>query len=60
LLPNFFLDRKWVKVTQKWYGKKWVKLDCGAEVGVLFGGWGEFGYLGVRNILRAWLSMRMV
>ena len=37
--------RKWVKVTQKWYGKKWVKLDWGAEVGVLFWGVG-----------RVWLS----
>lgn len=33
---NFFLDRKWVTVTQKWLDQKWVKVGSGDEI--RFGG----------------------
>jgi hypothetical protein len=37
--------RKWVKVTQKWYGRKWVKMDFAGEVRTFFG-----------VVVRVWLS----
>jgi len=29
--------RKWVKITQMWYGRKWVKVSFGVEVRVWWG-----------------------